>query len=128
MDLVPTIEEYTALLRCPKIQIDKVYSRAANVSTFLKNLMNITGMSEQWITGRIKQRGDCRCIPWRNLRDLILAHPYMKKRADIFALSIYGLVVFPKALGYVNEAVSDLFDQLDRRVTPVLAILAKTFR
>ncbi|MFQ6665145.1 hypothetical protein Gotur_031992, partial [Gossypium turneri] len=47
---------------------------------------------------------------------------------DIFALSIYGLVVFPKALGHVDEAVSDLFDRLDKRVTPVPAILAETFR
>ncbi|MBA0721506.1 hypothetical protein Golax_009044, partial [Gossypium laxum] len=99
VDLVPTIEEYTALLRCPRIQTDKVYSRAPNVPTFLKKLMNITGMSKQWITARTKQNGGCRCISWRNLRDLILAHPDMKKRADVFALSIYDLVVFPKALG-----------------------------
>ncbi|MBA0711385.1 hypothetical protein Golax_010575 [Gossypium laxum] len=90
--------------------------------------MNIIVMSEQWIIAQIKQKGDCRCISWRNLRDLILAYPDMKKMADIFTLSIYGLVVFPKALGYVDEAVSDLFDQLDKRVTPVPAILAKTFR
>ncbi|MBA0671098.1 hypothetical protein Goklo_025475, partial [Gossypium klotzschianum] len=60
--------------------------------------------------------------------DLILAHLDIKKRVDVFALSIYGLVVFPKALGYINEAVSDLFDRLDKRVTPVPAILAETFR
>ncbi|MBA0829553.1 hypothetical protein Goarm_014152 [Gossypium armourianum] len=36
-----------ALLRCSKIQVDKAYSRADNVSTLLKKLMNITGMSEQ---------------------------------------------------------------------------------
>ncbi|MBA0877298.1 hypothetical protein Goshw_029643 [Gossypium schwendimanii] len=42
----------------------------------------------------------------------------MKKKADVFALSVYGLVVFPKALGHVDEV----------RVTPVLIILAKTFR
>ncbi|XP_017617960.1 spindle pole body component 110-like [Gossypium arboreum] len=52
----------------------------------------------------------------------------MKKRVDIFALSIYGLVIFPKALGYVDEAVSDLFDRLDKRVTPIPAILQETFR
>ncbi|MBA0576632.1 hypothetical protein Golob_027591 [Gossypium lobatum] len=34
----------------------------------------------------------------------------MKKRVDVFALSIYELVVFPKALGHVDEVVSDLFD------------------
>ncbi|MFQ6671345.1 hypothetical protein Gotur_035920 [Gossypium turneri] len=54
VDLVPTVEEYMALLRCAKIQVDKVYSRAVNPSTFLRRLMNITGMSEQWVTARIK--------------------------------------------------------------------------
>ncbi|MBA0648636.1 hypothetical protein Goklo_016329, partial [Gossypium klotzschianum] len=48
VDLVPTVEEYIALLRCSKIQVDKVYSRVVNVPTLLKKLMNITGMSEQW--------------------------------------------------------------------------------
>ncbi|MBA0820659.1 hypothetical protein Gohar_025491 [Gossypium harknessii] len=47
---------------------------------------------------------------------------------DVFALSIYRLVIFPKALGHIHKAVSNLFDRLDKRVTPVLAILAKTFR
>ncbi|MBA0818502.1 hypothetical protein Gohar_019755, partial [Gossypium harknessii] len=51
-----------------------------------------------------------------------------KKRVDIFALSIYGLVIFPKALGHVDEAVTDLFDRLDKGVTPVPTILAETFR
>ncbi|MBA0880040.1 hypothetical protein Goshw_017871 [Gossypium schwendimanii] len=102
--MVPTMEEFTALLRCPRIQVDKVYSRAANVLTFTKKLAKIIGMSE------------------------ILAHPDTKKKVDVFALSIYGLVIFPKVLGHIDEAVTDLFDQLDRRVTLVLAILPETFR
>ncbi|MBA0880888.1 hypothetical protein Goshw_024171, partial [Gossypium schwendimanii] len=85
-------------------------------------------MSEQWAAARIKQKGDNKCIPWKNLRDLILAHPNTKKKVDVFALSVYGLVVFPKALGYVDEAVIDLFDRLDKRVTPVPTILAETCR
>ncbi|MFQ6662369.1 hypothetical protein Gotur_030222, partial [Gossypium turneri] len=104
--MVPTVEEYTTLLRCPRIQVDKVYSRAANVLTFTKKLTRITRMSQQWI----------------------LAHPDTKKKVDVFALSMYGLVIFPKALGHIDEAVTDLFDQLDRRVTPVPVILAETFR
>ncbi|MBA0574164.1 hypothetical protein Golob_001396 [Gossypium lobatum] len=51
-----------------------------------------------------------------------------RKRVDIFALGIYGLVVFPKALGHVDEAVLDLFNRLDKGVTPILAVLAKMFR
>ncbi|MBA0776599.1 hypothetical protein Gotri_011569, partial [Gossypium trilobum] len=54
----------------------------------------------------------------------ILAHLDTKKKVDIFALSIYGLVIFPKKLGHINEVVSDLFDQLDKRATPVQTILA----
>ncbi|MFQ6648060.1 hypothetical protein Gotur_021725 [Gossypium turneri] len=126
--MVPTVEKYTALLRCRRIQVDKVYFRAANVLTFTKKLTKITGMSEQWVTARIKQNGENKCIPWKSLRDQILAHPDTKKKVDVFSLSIYGLVIFPRSLGHIDEAVTDLFDQLDRRVTPILAILAETFR
>ncbi|MFQ6640299.1 hypothetical protein Gotur_015434 [Gossypium turneri] len=63
VDLVPTVEEYTTLLRCLNIQADKAYSRAANVSTYLKKLMSIMRMSEQWVAARIKQKGDSKCIP-----------------------------------------------------------------
>ncbi|MFQ6671626.1 hypothetical protein Gotur_036109 [Gossypium turneri] len=96
-DLVPTVEEYMALLRCSKIQADRVYSKATNVPTFLKKLVGITGMSEQWVVARIKQKGDSK-------------------------------FVFPKALGHVDDAVTDLFDRLNTGVTPVPIILAETFR
>ncbi|MBA0799877.1 hypothetical protein Gohar_010362, partial [Gossypium harknessii] len=77
--------------------------------------MNITGMSEQWVATQIKQKGDSKCIPWKGLRDLILVHLDTRKRVDIFALSIYGLVIFPKVLGHVDDVVLDLFDRLDKR-------------
>ncbi|KAL1162340.1 hypothetical protein V6Z11_A07G194500 [Gossypium hirsutum] len=101
VDLVPTMEEYTTLLRCPKIQ------------TFLKKLMRISRMSEPWVSARIQQKGDSK---------------YERNRVDIFALSIYGLVIFPKALRHVDEAVIDLFDRLEKGITPVPVILAETFR
>ncbi|MBA0671303.1 hypothetical protein Goklo_029021 [Gossypium klotzschianum] len=82
------------------IQIDKIYSKAVNVPTFLRKLMNIMEMT----------------------------HPDARKKVDIFAISIYGLVVFPKTLGHVDEAVTDLFDRLDKRVLPMPVILAETFR
>ncbi|KAG8482922.1 hypothetical protein CXB51_023980 [Gossypium anomalum] len=128
VDLVPTVEEYTALLRCPRFEIDRVYSRAACVPTFWKKLMTITGMSEQWITARIKEKGECKCISWNTLKDLILTHPDEMKKVDVFALGLYGLMVFPRALGYVDEATTNLFHPLSKRVTSVPVILAETFR
>ncbi|MBA0575503.1 hypothetical protein Golob_024171, partial [Gossypium lobatum] len=73
-------------------------------------------------------KGDSKCIPWKSLKDIILVHPDTKKRVDIFALSIYGLVIFPKALRHIDEAITDLFDRLDKRVTLVPTILVETFR
>ncbi|MFQ6659183.1 hypothetical protein Gotur_028177 [Gossypium turneri] len=84
--------------------------------------------NNEWVTARIKQKGDSRCILWKNLKDLILADLDVWKRVDVLTLSIYGLVVFPKTLGHVDEAVTDLFDRLDKRVSPVPVILAKPFR
>ncbi|MFQ6660401.1 hypothetical protein Gotur_028940 [Gossypium turneri] len=83
VDIVPTVEEYMVLLRCSKIQVDRAYSRA---------------------------KGDRKCIPRKNLKDIILAHPDMNKKVDVFALSIYDLIVFPKALGHVDEVKVDLSD------------------
>ncbi|XP_052878027.1 uncharacterized protein LOC128284213 [Gossypium arboreum] len=37
-------------------------------------------------------------------------------------------MVFPRALGYVDEVTTNLFHRLSKRVTSVLAILAETFR
>ncbi|MFQ6656269.1 hypothetical protein Gotur_026453 [Gossypium turneri] len=31
--------------------------------TFLKKLVNITCMSDQWVAARIKQKGDSKCVP-----------------------------------------------------------------
>ncbi|XP_040940235.1 uncharacterized protein [Gossypium hirsutum] len=128
VDLVPTVEEYTTLLRCPKVQVRKAYAKVFNGQTFVKKLMNISGMSKPWVTARIQQKGDSKCIPWENLRDLVLTHPDERKRVDIFALSIYGLVIFPKALRHVDEAITDLFNRLEKGITPVPAILAEMFR
>ncbi|KAG8474320.1 hypothetical protein CXB51_034002 [Gossypium anomalum] len=119
---------FQVMVQCPRVQVRKTYARVFNGQTFAKKLMSISGMSKPWVTARTQQKGDSKCIPWDNLRDLVLTHPDERKRVDIFALSIYGLVIFPKALRYVDEAVIDLFDRLEKGITPVPTILAETFR
>ena len=52
----------------------------------------------------------------------------MRKRVDLLALSIYGLILFPKVIGYIEVAILELFDYLERGVIPIAAILAETFR
>ncbi|MBA0551144.1 hypothetical protein Golob_022040, partial [Gossypium lobatum] len=38
------------------------------------------------------------------------------------------MVIFPKALGHIDDAISDIFDRLDKWVMPIPAILAETFK
>ncbi|KAL1173981.1 hypothetical protein V6Z11_A05G449100 [Gossypium hirsutum] len=110
VDVVPTLEEYTTLLRCLRIQGNKAYVRPASLPIFMRKLVMITWMSEQWAVARVQQKGDSKCIPWAILRDLILTHPDVMKKVNVLALSNYGLVIFPKAIGHIDEAVADLFD------------------
>ncbi|KAG8502662.1 hypothetical protein CXB51_001118 [Gossypium anomalum] len=128
VDLVPTLEEYTTLLCCPRIRGYKAYVRPTSLPAFTKKLVMITGMSEQWNVARVQQKGDSKCILWAVLRDLISTHPDVKKRVDVLSLSIYSMVIFPKALGHIDEAVANLFDRLGKQNTPVPAILAETIR
>ncbi|MFQ6656517.1 hypothetical protein Gotur_026584 [Gossypium turneri] len=91
-----------------KVQLEKGDSLAKGYVSELWDYTHISvtqnslqELKEIW--DRIKQKGECKCIPWRNLQDLILVHPDGKKKVDVFALSIYGLVIFPRVLGHVDE-------------------------
>ncbi|KAG8501586.1 hypothetical protein CXB51_003915 [Gossypium anomalum] len=89
VDLVPTLEEYTTLLHCPSIQGYKAYVRPVSLLTFVKKLVMITGMSEQWAVAHVQQKGD---------------------------------IIFPKALGHIDESVADLFDRFGKQNTPLLLV------
>ncbi|MBA0809517.1 hypothetical protein Gohar_025163, partial [Gossypium harknessii] len=91
VDLVPTVEEYITFLVA---QRSRSTSLVAQRPDFLKKANEHN---------------------WDDLRDLILVHPDTREKFNIFALSIDGLVIFPKALGYIEDTVIDLFDRLDKR-------------
>ncbi|KAG8480394.1 hypothetical protein CXB51_025097 [Gossypium anomalum] len=61
-------------------------------------------------------------------KDLVLNHLDILKRVNLFALAIYGLVVFPKVLGHIEVAVVDFFEKLKQGINPIPTILAETFK
>ncbi|MBA0755278.1 hypothetical protein Gogos_020681 [Gossypium gossypioides] len=48
------------------------------------------------------------------------------RHLPLFAFVVYGLIVFPKALGYVSVELADFLFQVEKRVNPAPAVLAKT--
>ena len=127
-DMTPTIEEYAALLRINNVQLNKVYVKEPKPMTFKKKLMKLTGMTDTWAEKQINKKNEVSCIPWFSLRELVQNHQDTLRRIDLFALAIYGLVVFPKVLGHIEVAVVDFFEKLRQRINPVPTIFVETFR
>ncbi|MBA0682658.1 hypothetical protein Goari_024354, partial [Gossypium aridum] len=65
---------------------------------------------------------------WIGIYSVLLPSIRIPPIAASLLESIYGLVIFPKALGHTDDAILDLFDRLDKKVTLVPTILAETFR
>ncbi|MFQ6665124.1 hypothetical protein Gotur_031980 [Gossypium turneri] len=126
--MTPTIEEYVALLHIDDVQFNKIYVKEPKPMTFKKKLIKLTGMTDIWAEKQIKKKNEVSCIPWFSVRELVQNHPDTLRRIDLFALAIYGLVVFPKVLGHIEVAVVDFFEKLGQRINPVPTILAETFR
>ncbi|MFQ6668009.1 hypothetical protein Gotur_033825 [Gossypium turneri] len=64
--------------------------------------------------------------------DLVIWHGDAMGKASgdrhlaLFAFAVYGLVVFPKALGYVSVELADFLFQIENGVNPTLAVLFET--
>ncbi|MBA0673049.1 hypothetical protein Goklo_029088 [Gossypium klotzschianum] len=71
--------------------------------------MKLTGMTNTWAEKQIK-KNELSCVSWFSLRDLVQNHPNILKKIDLFALAIYGLIVFPKGrVGYAPLMVQRQF-------------------
>ncbi|PPD79825.1 hypothetical protein GOBAR_DD23250 [Gossypium barbadense] len=65
------------------------------------------------------------CISWFDIRDA-MGKACGDRHLTLFAFSVYRLIVFPKALGYVSVELADFLFQIEKWVNPALAVLAKT--
>ncbi|KAG8502417.1 hypothetical protein CXB51_000463 [Gossypium anomalum] len=80
-DMTPTIEEYAALLRINNVQFGKIYVKEPKPMTFKKKLVRLTDMTDAWAEKQIKKKNETICIPWSSLRESVLSHPDILKRA-----------------------------------------------
>ena len=62
---------------------------------------------------------------WQFLKEYIREHSDRDEALDAYALTIYGLVLFPRILGHIEVAVVDLFEWLKRNVHPAPVILVE---
>ena len=108
-DLVPTIEEYSVLMGINLQYPDKVYNRKPKVGC-QKVLAKILKVKPQLVDTYLVQKGNRQGLPWNILQDFIQGYLHNEDGMVAFALAIYGLVIFPEILGYIEMAVVDIFE------------------
>ena len=71
-------------------------------------------------------KGKNECIQYDFLKRYIIENNNDDRVIDIFALVVYGTLIFLQSPGYIDAVVVDLIEQIDNQVNPVLAIIAET--
>ncbi|XVF23912.1 hypothetical protein REPUB_Repub13aG0080700 [Reevesia pubescens] len=126
-DMVPTLEEYSALLRLPYLGCDMVYHHGVE-SGYRKKLAYLMGVSRQTVNTNLKGNEESEAISYGFLRKFMNQHAEEERIRDIFALAMYGLVIFSRASPTIDVAVVAFIDQIGSGMNLVPAILAETFR
>ncbi|MBA0847125.1 hypothetical protein Goshw_013008 [Gossypium schwendimanii] len=63
-------------------------------------------------------------VDMSNIRDT-MGNVSVDRHLALFAFTVYGLIVFPKALGYVSVELLDFLFQIEKGVNPTPTVLAK---
>ena len=73
-------------------------------------------------------KGKNECVQCDFLERYIIENNNDDRVKDIFALVVYGTLIFPQSPRYINAAIVDLIEQIDNQANLVPAILAETIR
>ena len=75
---------------------------------------------------RLKGKNECGQCDF--LERYIIENNNDDRVKDIFALVVYGTLIFSQSPGYIDTAVVDLIEQIDNQVNPIPAIIVETIR
>ncbi|GMI67698.1 hypothetical protein HRI_000439100 [Hibiscus trionum] len=127
LDLTPTIKEYQDHVNCKKIKENRVYSKTGKNKPFRVKLQKLSDTLMLWVDRQVGTWNNKEYLKVDGILPLASVYPAGRVQRNLFALLIYGLVLFPKALGFIHPAVFDLFDRLAKGGNPVPVILSETF-
>ena len=113
--MVRTIEEYSILIGLDLQFPDKAYNKKPN-SGYQKVLAKILKVKPWVIDTYLIQKENRQGLPWNILQNFIWRHLHNEDGMIAFALAIYGLVIFPRILGYIEMAMVDAFTRFNTTV------------
>ena len=126
--MVPTVEEYTTLLRIRVSNPNKVFWKKMKGIGFVKKMSQIIGLDMTTI-GQIKiMKGNSECLPWEILKKFLAKCEDQEWVFKVFATVMYGMVIFPKVPNHIKAADVNLVEQMDNQANSILVIMVKTIR
>ncbi|MBA0577367.1 hypothetical protein Golob_025150 [Gossypium lobatum] len=81
---------------------------------FMRTLSQYDGITCRYVKARLKYKNGP-CISWSDIRDA-MGKASGDRYLVLFVFSVYGLIVVPKALGYVSVGLADFLFQIEKWV------------
>ncbi|MBA0746878.1 hypothetical protein Gogos_009353 [Gossypium gossypioides] len=103
MDMVQTIKEYSTIFHYDFRDRLRIYWKR-NVD-FWGPLANLMGLLVDIVKARLKDKNGP-CISWFDIMDA-MRKASSDRHLSLFTFSVYGLIVFRKALGHVSVELAD---------------------
>ena len=94
-DLTSTVEEYAALLRISPPNSNKVFWKKSKKVPFRKKLAQMTNMDANVFVPITRLKGKNECVQCDFLERYIIENNNDDRVKDIFALMVYGTLIFP---------------------------------
>ena len=95
--MTPIVEEYAALLRISPSNSDKVFWKNGKKVPFRKKLAQMMNIDASFLVCTTKQKGKNKCVQRDFLKRYIIENNDDDQVMDIFALVVYGILVFPQS-------------------------------
>ena len=83
---------------------------------FRKKLAQMMNVDASVFVPITRQKGKNECVQYDFLESFIIENNNDDRIIDIFTLVVYGTLIFPQSLGYIDAAVVDLIEQIDNQV------------
>ena len=74
----------------------------------------------------ISQKGKSECLPWDFVKKFLPKCEDEEWVFNVFAMAVYGMVIYPKVLNHMEVMVVDLVEQVSNQADFVLAIITET--
>ena len=71
-----------------------------------------------------KQNGKRECLLWEFVKKYLAKSEDDERVSNVFAMAVYGMVIFSKVLDHIEAIVVNLVEQVNNQANPVLTIIA----